>query len=609
MEKKSSIKDVHKVIQKDLTELHKSLNLKLGADNPFAKFSIGGGFYLWSDTRYQWSPMISASEIEQTIINEYLNQIKTNVANKLGEKTSELLFTIPDDSYIYYYDDDDKVRILITGWGFKKPVRISGKADHNDLNKKNPVSLAFIYDGEKLQDYEFGIILPKQIKKMKTDSTGIYRFSNLKVGEKYTIKDLNSDNDYTLYIEDSKNYYEFDLTVFSELRLSATINGQPAINEFIFVSYRDQTYEVETNSIGNAVIRIPFYEGSSISAKMHEQTKTETLDASGNDISFCFEKTIEKPETDVEVSVFEDSHPIVGINVKIEYAGNKYSGITKNNGVLTQHLIIVEEETCKVFIPDFASQSKLLNETQTKFLFEKTTTPSAPEPSPTPKSLQPSEPDVDPIDFSHHILIEGNNGFIGSKYPIYVKYNEITTSYISDENGIVQLPNMTDKESFSVQDGLHSDNTAKYQLDSNQLEYIFHVPYEPKEESQDIKIMFRDYDGNPIKCDKVRFQQGDEDEYLITLDKDGNTYFSKDEFVHNELVTTTIMGRCRDYGAISFAIDDNEKEYLLQEKNVIFSWWKVLLQLLIILFTIVFLYFLWPFFERFCSSMFDLIFY
>ena len=61
MERKSSVKEVHKVVQKDLSELHKTLSKKLGQENPFAKISIGNGYYLWSDNRCQWNQMVSAN--------------------------------------------------------------------------------------------------------------------------------------------------------------------------------------------------------------------------------------------------------------------------------------------------------------------------------------------------------------------------------------------------------------------------------------------------------------------------------------------------------------------------------------------------------------------
>ena len=106
MERKSSVNEVHKVVQKDLSELFKTLSKKLGQDNPFAKISIGNGYYLWSDTRCQWNQMVAASDFERSVVQDALIQTKKDIASLIGSNTAEQLFTIPDDSYIYYNDDD-----------------------------------------------------------------------------------------------------------------------------------------------------------------------------------------------------------------------------------------------------------------------------------------------------------------------------------------------------------------------------------------------------------------------------------------------------------------------------------------------------------------------
>ena len=115
MERKSSVKEVYKTIKQDLPELYKTLCNKLGEDNPFAKASLGAGYYVWTDNRYQWHPLSEASSLKQEDISSALFELKNNIAKILGEKTTEALFTTPDDSYIYYNDDSGKTRILITG--------------------------------------------------------------------------------------------------------------------------------------------------------------------------------------------------------------------------------------------------------------------------------------------------------------------------------------------------------------------------------------------------------------------------------------------------------------------------------------------------------------
>ena len=87
MERKSSVNEVHKVVQKDLSELFKTLSKKLGQDNPFAKISIGNGYYLWSDTRCQWNQMVAASDFERSVVQDALIQTKKDIASLIGSNT------------------------------------------------------------------------------------------------------------------------------------------------------------------------------------------------------------------------------------------------------------------------------------------------------------------------------------------------------------------------------------------------------------------------------------------------------------------------------------------------------------------------------------------
>lgn len=299
MEKKSSINDVHKVIQKDLVELYKILNLKLGAANPFAKFSIGGGFYMWSDSRCQWKQMISASSLEQNLVRSALYDTKQRVATLLGEKTAEMLFTIPDDSYIYFVNDTEDIQILVTGWGFKKPVRVAGYGDVDDLHLANPVNVFFLFDGRILENYEFGIRLSKRVKTLRTNSSGFFHFDDIKPGEKFTLVDYPSNRELPLSVVEGQTEYRMDVTIYSNLQISARLDGSPYANVCAKVQYAGKEYDLITGADGTASINLPLYEGESIMVSIDDKSKTELVDKNGNRISFDFESPqVEEPVQD-----------------------------------------------------------------------------------------------------------------------------------------------------------------------------------------------------------------------------------------------------------------------------------------------------------------------
>lgn len=579
MERKSSVNEVHKVVQKDLSELFKTLSKKLGQDNPFAKINIGSGYYLWSDTRCQWNQMIAASDFEKSVVQDALIQTKKNIAALIGQNTAEQLFTIPDDSYIYYNDDEGEVKILVTGWGFKKPVRIIGGPDDGNLKKNIPVNISFSYDGEKQPLYEFGVQIPTQVKKFKTDKTGQYHFNSLTQKE-LLLKDFVTGKDFRLVVEKGREDYDFDVTIYTTLHVKATIDANPVIGEKVSVQYYGKNYEASTDANGSAVIQLPLHDNEQVIATLRDQSQTETISAGTNTIEFVFETPVEEVKTDIEVSVMEDSKPAIGKSVTISYSGNQYNGVTNERGLFTQRVDVVAGESCSVSVLDYESHSKVLQEIAVNvFRFEKTT-------------AHP-EPPVDPVKFSPYVRIEGDNGYIGSKYPISVEYNGVTKEYISDENGIVQLPEMEEGKTMKVTDGLNPTNSTEYELKSVQSEYVFHVPYEPKEEEKKIKFMLRDAEGKPIRCDRVRFLQEGTNDVLATLDENGDTYIGADTFKVDKPISVSIQGGAKTYDPFTFTLDKNENEYLLQEKNIT-SWLSILLQILLVLASIAAVYYLWP---------------
>lgn len=213
--KKTSVKDVHKVIPQDLTELYKVLEKTFGGANPFAKVHIGAGSYYWTHDSGEWHQMIAADTIEQNLVLDAITKTQEMVSAKVGVQAAELLFSIPDDGYIYYNDTPEGIKVLLTGWGFKKPVSRSGVREDIALNKENPVSVSFSIDGSRLTDYVFGIKLPRQVKKFRTDTEGLCKFRNIKVGATYTLTDADG-NEHLLSVVEGTKHYDFDLTPVQE---------------------------------------------------------------------------------------------------------------------------------------------------------------------------------------------------------------------------------------------------------------------------------------------------------------------------------------------------------------------------------------------------------
>ena len=595
MEKKSPIKDVHKVIQKDYVELYKLLNDKLGNKNPFAKFNIGGGFYLWSDNRYDWSLLSSATKDEESFILDSLLDVKKDVVKELGEKTAEVLFTVPDNNYIFYSIVDDDIKILITGWGFIKPNKSAGKRQLQELQVKNSKTISFIYDNEKLIDYEFGVQLPKQVKKFSTDHNGIYKFSDLKVNN-LTLINLSTNEIYNLEILDSKDHYDIDLTKFSYVSFSATTESGPIDGESIDVFYRNSNFSVSIEN-GEGHLRLPYYKGEIVRATLRDKIEQKELMSDKCYIEFYFEKEQknggdreELPiKTIVEISAFINDKPAANNSVKVEYDGQVYSGTIDLNGKYSVEVTLVDGKTCNVSVGEFDVQNReLQNISSNQFKFEKNILDVLP-----PKSFIP------------YVVVKGMDESTMENYPIKIEYEGLSKDYKTDMNGVVCLYEMMDGKKMRVTDLLNEDNITLFTLNSNQVEYILKVPYRKMSTSNDIQTRFIDYKKKPIKCDRIRFQQDDkqnERDFLSYLDDDGVVYLSNGSFEVNKDIKVSLLGTLKDYGPITFTLEPNETEYVFQEKKHRSKWMNILIQGIVLIIMMIALLQIWTIFKTFCFT-------
>lgn len=370
MEKISSIEDVSPIIKKDFLELYTLLSNKLGEINPFAKFSIGHGFYQWSDVRCDWVQMIAASEFEQQMIRDAIKQLKLKISKIFGEPTTDKLFTTPDDSYIYYCKDGGEYQILITGWGFKKPTRRRPKPDVVIVDKTNPVTLSFCYDGKRLTDYEIIINLPDTKRLIKTDENGLLSFPNVNVNESLEFISLSGEEKYSVLIVPEQSHYDIDVTDFADLLVKVNTYEPISSGDEVTINYYNKTYTIKLNDAGVASVKLPFYKSESASATFKDVSASTIIENGSNIITIDIEPPVY--ETDIEVSVMQDGVPLPSYLININYAGKSYDGETNENGLFIQRVAVVEKENCIVSAPYFDQQIKQLEKIEVnKFIFEK----------------------------------------------------------------------------------------------------------------------------------------------------------------------------------------------------------------------------------------------
>lgn len=586
MERRSQAKDIHKTFRDDLLKVYNNLDKQLGDDNPFAKPSLGAGYYVWTDKRREWQCMTDAGDIEQGLVREAYLRVKEDVAGKLGSEVAARLFTIPDDSYIYFDDSGGDIKVLVTGWGFKYPARSNPKPDLSGLKRRNGVSLAFIYDGERLASYEFGLQLPRQLKRLVTDGEGYYRFADVKPGTSFSVKDIASGKEFIAEVAEGKSLYEFDVTRHSTVTIIATHDGAAVIGEGVAVACRGKVHDLLTDSTGRASVSLPWHDGETVTATMRGQELSVVLSADGNDIRFAFET----PVADIEVSVVEDGKPVPGAAVKVAFAGNAHNGTTDSNGLFAMRLPVTGDELCTVTVAGYEPKAARLEAGRVNvFRFEKTNVPQS---------------------FVPHVLVVDDDGRAVAGYPVSVEHDGITDDYVTDDAGIVVLPEMQVGGHIKVIDGRDAANSEDYVLEADRLEYILRVPSEHEEEPRrEVNVTFVGCDGRPLRCDNVRFSQEGRDEIVAKPDDEGRTHFDEDAFAVGETLTATITAGGKGYAPVDFTLDEGEYDYLLQERDANSPWLSMLLQVLLILAFAAAFYLAWPVLVELFSEAFDNIYH
>lgn len=534
--KTTAVRDVFRVGKEDYSGLYAELDKLLGNDNPFAQFKIGSGQYVWSYTKSdcKWLPMKDASGLKEEQIRTAISELRNKVGTLIPAKYVDSLFTVPDDSFIFYNDDDGDLRVLFTGWGFRKPISVHVVPPPIKIKKHTLVDISFIYDGVRLKGYEFAIRLTRQVKKLRTtDDDGVFCFDTVKVGDRYQLIDLKSNRTFDFEVEKGKSHYDFDLTTYTTISVHADSDSAPLANEPMKIEYHGHVECPMTDKNGNASLKVVYYEGENILVAMRQDRQNKVVEADNNVFTFAFEKPAE-PEPSVEptlpeepmlpeepvdepepvgepkkvnilVSVCDNGEPVYGILSSVEYMGDRLEGRTDVNGIWECSVEYGEDEVCRVEASGYDPQERQLK-------------------------------------------VEEDNIFI-----------------------------------FNKED-------------------------EPEEEL--ITLMAVDEHSAPMGGARVTLRQQGKQDITVVLDEQGKTEIEKSLFSVGETVEADLHWNTFDFSRISFTVDEDENEYLLQQQNTHKSGnaWTVIKQIMVVIAAVlVLLFVIWPLFESLSYSAYNAI--
>ncbi len=552
--KTTAVRDVFRVGKEDYSGLYAELDKLLGNDNPFAQFKIGSGQYVWSYTKSdcKWLPMKDASGLKEEQIRTAISELRNKVGTLIPAKYVDSLFTVPDDSFIFYNDDDGDLRVLFTGWGFRKPISVHVVPPPIKIKKHTPVDISFIYDGVRLKGYEFAIRLTRQVKKLRTtDYDGVFCFDTVKVGDRYQLIDLKSNRTFDFEVEKGKSHYDFDLTTYTTISVHADSDSAPLANEPMKIEYHGHVECPMTDMNGNASLKVVYYEGENILVAMRQDRQNKVVEADNNVFTFAFEKPAE-PEPSVEPTLPEEP-------------------------------MLPEEPT----LPE------------EPMLPEEPTLPEEPVDEPEPVG----EPKKVNIQVSVCDNGEPVYGILSS-----VEYMGDRLEGRTDVNGIWECSvEFGEDEVCRVEASGYDPQERQLKVEEDNI-FIFNKEDEPEEEL--ITLMAVDEHSAPMGGARVTLRQQGKQDITVVLDEQGKTEIEKSLFSVGETVEADLHWNTFDFSRISFTVDEDENEYLLQQQNTHKSGnaWTVIKQIMVVIAAVlVLLFVIWPLFDSLSYSAYNAI--
>ena len=260
---------------------------------------------------------------------------------------------------------------------------------------------------------------------------------------------------------------------------------------------------------------------------------------------------------DLEVALMCDEKPVANENVYVSYDEQIYKATTNVNGEAVISLSVVEGEECCVNAMG-ESRNVCITPPNTRVVISTKTI-------------------VEETHYTPIIKVVWDDGTPCSGRNIYVAYDKTYESYVSDDDGRVQLPAMIPNEFMKVVDRENPDVNEMYKLDVNQSEYIFVIE---RDAITTVKVC--DKHQRSITRGQIVLTQGEKRECFSRAGT-GEFSFNSKLFSDNMPIGVELQVEGRSFELCSFTYTSQETQYELVVRDRSMSWWNILLICLFII--------------------------
>lgn len=298
----------------------------------FVDMQLGSNSYIWEWDGDEWKKYSEASQEELNIVEAEIEKVRQAVSMKTQK--AEVLLTVPNIDYIFFrISDIGDVDIKFTGWGFSNYKPAIGKPIIRDIAKQKTTQktrIAFLVDGLPVpnRDFHYKFSYMQKENLQQTGIDGFYTFDTpLVVGDNITLTDLISRKSFTLIVTLGKEEYIYDVTQYTSLDVTVTLDGKPLQDELVILRYNEKEYSLHTNNMGIASTQLPYMSNHSLELETRNSLQNHQLNIDGNHFCFSFETPVPEPpvipDIPIYVHVTENNLPVV--NEQVTFLCNEHS--------------------------------------------------------------------------------------------------------------------------------------------------------------------------------------------------------------------------------------------------------------------------------------------
>lgn len=213
----------------------------------------------WIHSESGWHSFCECEEVLKGLVESELAQRKKSLRmciknNQELSKIFDDIMTCPGEEYHFYrLNEVQQIEVLLTGWGYRKPVNRDHKSVIIDdpRNKVQSVSVRFIDYGQCVIQRPFALKLRKHDITRITNDEGLFLIGDsVLVGTKFTIRDTITGKSFTHEVVKGRSIYDCDVTTPKPSFIAFVNEGVRLANHIFFLTKDGQQKECQTKDSG-----------------------------------------------------------------------------------------------------------------------------------------------------------------------------------------------------------------------------------------------------------------------------------------------------------------------------------------------------------------------